>query len=119
MSLVVEGLPAGEARNYLMSERALRAVVRLGPLESRFVGTQGILALYRDERDGLRGSFRLLVQRESRRMLGGWGGPATFLMQGEFRAVHDARRGREIAAATEPPGWERDPPAAPVIPPAP
>ncbi|MBN2447102.1 MAG: hypothetical protein JXO22_10265 [Phycisphaerae bacterium] len=109
MSLVLEDLPAGEARNYLVSKRELRAVLRAGPVESRFVSSHGILALYREPGDRLRGSFRLYTQRETIRFLGGWTRPMTYLMNGEFIALHDEQRGRVIADATEPEGWERAP----------
>jgi hypothetical protein len=97
MSLVLEKLPAGHARNYLVTKRELRAAARLGPAEGRFVSLSGIVALYRESDDRLRGSFRLEVAREIGQLLGGWGRPTHHLMQGTFVAVHDEQRGRRIA----------------------
>lgn len=109
MSLVLEEPPAGRARNYDVTKRELRAVVRLGPMESRFESARGILALYREPGERLRGTFRLLVARENNRMLGGWSAPRAYLMLGEFEAVHDPEQGRPIVDATETGGWEREP----------
>lgn len=111
MSLVFDELPAGQARNYLVSKRELRAVARLAVMEGRFVSAAGIVALYRAPGNRLHGSFRLLAQRQVTQMLGGWGPPSSHLLQGTFEAVHDPQRGRPIAAATESRGWEREPSA--------
>jgi hypothetical protein len=100
MTLVLEKLPAGRARNYLVSSRSLRATVHLGPAEGRFVSLAGIVALYREPGDRLRGSFRLEVAREISKLLGGWGRPSRHLMQGTFVAVHEEQRGRRIAEET-------------------
>lgn len=109
MSLVLEKLPAGRARNYLVQQRELRAVARLGPAEGRFVSLAGIVALYREPNERLRGSFRLEVSREISKLLGGWGRPSRNLMQGTFVAIPDTGRGREIATETELYGWDREP----------
>lgn len=112
MSLVLEKLPAGRARDYAVREPTLRAVSRFGPLESRFVAPVGIVSLNRQPGERLRGSFRLLAQREVSQVLGGFGAPASYLLQGTFQAVHDAQRGQPIVAATESQGWGRQ--SAPV-----
>lgn len=107
MSLVLEKMPAGAARNYMVSDRALRAAARIGPAELRFISEAGALALYRERGDRLRGSLRLRVARQYGTMLGGWSRPARYLMQGTFVAVPGEARGREIAAATEESGFDR------------
>ena len=110
-SLMLEKLPAGHARNYEARREELRARVRTGPFEIRFVSRQGIVALYRERGDRIRGHFRLQVLREVSRLLGGWGRPAQYLMIGRFNAVHDEKRGRAIAEATESLGFDRKTPA--------
>lgn len=112
LSLVLEKPPAGRARDYLVSKRELRSVARLGPAESRFVSLLGIVALYREPHDRLRGSFRLEVARQAQQLLGGWSRASRYLMMGTFEAVRDEERGRRIAADTEAFGWERTPGAA-------
>jgi hypothetical protein len=110
MSLVLERPPAGQARNYSIDSRALRAVARLMFVRSHFTSRVGILALYRERPDRLRGSLRIQVESESPQLLGGWS-RSRYLMLARFHAVHDPRRGREILARTEERGWERDAPA--------
>jgi hypothetical protein len=85
----------------------MRGVARFGPAQSRFVSIAGIVALYREEGERLRGSFRLQVSQRSQKLLGGWTKPHRYLMQGEFNARPDESRGRQIVAETESDGWER------------
>ena len=108
MSLALEALPAGAGRNYTVGKRELRAVARFVLSEARYVSSAGIVALYRESGDRLRGSMRLRVRREVSRLLGGWGRPSSYVLQGTFLAVHDEQRGRLITAATESRGWERE-----------
>jgi len=108
MSLVLEKLPAGRERYYIAAKRELRARALVGPAQIRFSSAAGILALYREPGDRMRGSFRLLTRRVVTRWLGGWGRPSSYLMLGSFEAVHDEARGRRIAAATESAGWGRE-----------
>jgi len=96
LSLVLERLPAGRARNYQVGLNALRGWAHVGPFYVRFASRQGIAALYREPGEGLRGSLRLHVQRQVSRLLGGWGASTRYLMFGALSAVHDERRGRDI-----------------------
>ncbi|MBW7904650.1 MAG: hypothetical protein LC135_08545 [Phycisphaerae bacterium] len=107
LSLELEKPPAGPARNYEIGDRELRAVVRLGPTESRFTSRLGIVAVYRDGPDRLRGSLRIEASREVYAVFG-WTQPSRMLMLARFSAVRDPERGRLIAAATEANGWQRD-----------
>jgi hypothetical protein len=109
LSLALEKLPAGRARNYSIGERELRSCARLGPWESRFTARRGIAALYRESDDSLRGNLRVEATRVTARWLGGWGRPTRYLMLGSFVAVRDEQRGRAITEATESAGWEREP----------
>jgi hypothetical protein len=90
----------------------LRAVARFGPAQSRFESLSGVVALYRQAGDRLRGSFRLQVAREVQQWLGDWSRPSRYLMMGTFEAVPDEQRGRRIAQETEAVGRERPPSAA-------
>ncbi len=104
--------PAGKARDFRISRREFRAAARFGPSQSRWESVRGIVALYREPGDRLRGSFRLQVTREVQRPLGDWGHPAAYLMLGTFTAVHDEAHGRRIAEGSELPGHERRDPEA-------
>lgn len=115
LSLDLEGLPAGRARDYVVERRELRALARLGPAHVRFTSLRGIVALYREPGDRLRGAFRLMVARDVSQILGGWGRASNVLILGEFTAVQDAARGRSIRDATESQGWEREPEEGAVI----
>ena len=113
LSLVLEKLPAGRARNYTVGKNELRALARAGPFESRFSSTAGIVALYRRSGDRLHGSLRLQVARQSvNPLLGNLTRPTRYLITGTLDAIHDERRGRAIidtmdrsgfAEPTEPP----------------
>lgn len=107
MSLVLEQPPRGQARNYKLNRQTLRAHVRMGPWQSRFTSTVGIAALYRESGGRFRGSLRVQSMRVAARLLGGWGKPTRYLLQGSFTAINDERRGREILEITESDGWER------------
>jgi hypothetical protein len=110
LSLVLEKLPAGRGRDYHVFRRELRGKARFGPAEGRYVSLSGIVALYREGTERLRGSFRLEVAQEALGLLG-WSAPRRQLMMGTFEAVPDNGRGRTIAAQTEADGWQRTPPA--------
>lgn len=102
LSLLLERLPAGRARNYTVGQGEFRALARIGPLESKFTSSAGIVALYRASGDRLRGSLRLQVVRQSvNPLLGGWSRPARYLIAGALQAVHDERRGRAIVEKME------------------
>lgn len=109
LSMVLDKPPRGRARNYLVSKRELQGIARFGPAAARYVSLSGIVALYREPGERLRGSFRLQVARQSSQMLGGWGRPRRHLMMGTFVAVPDDGRGRQIAAETEALSREREP----------
>ena len=103
LSLALDQPPAGKARDYRVNRRELRGVARFGPTQSRFSSLYGIVALYREPQNCLRGSFRMEVARETQQLLGGWSRPSRYLMMGSFVAVPDADRGRRIAAEAEAP----------------
>lgn len=112
LSLALDEPPAGRARDYKLGQRELRGVARFGPAQSRLESVRGIVAVYRERGDQLRGSFRMEVAREVQQLLGGWGRPGRFLMMGTFTAVHDEPRGRRIASEAEALGPQRPTPAS-------
>jgi hypothetical protein len=110
LSLLLPRLPSGEGRDYPVSDRTLRAVARIGPLEGRFCSVTGIVAIYRQPGERLRGALRALVTREVAQLLGGWSKPTRLLMLARFEAVYDPASGRPILEASESHGWDRSPP---------
>ena len=107
LSLVLDKLPAGRARDYTLTRRSFRGVFRSPTGESRFISTAGAATLQSPSGNRLRGSFRLLGQRQASRVLGDWGPPSSYLIQGTFEAVRDEVRGGRILADTESQGWGR------------
>ncbi|MBL8878526.1 MAG: hypothetical protein JNG88_05340 [Phycisphaerales bacterium] len=105
---VLERAPAGRGRNYLVGKREMRGAATFGLVDIRYIAQQGIMGVNRDssQSDELRGSFRIQTSLSVSQMFGGWGKPSSVLMFGEFTAVRDERRGREVVerAALEP--WE-------------
>jgi hypothetical protein len=118
LSLALDQPPAGRARDYLVTKRELRAVSKFGPSQSRFVSLVGVVALYREPDNRLRGSFRLQVAREMQELLGNWSAATRWLMLGTFEAVPDPGRGKEIATESEAFGPQRESPAESAPPPA-
>lgn len=119
LSLVLDRLPSGGARDYHVRDRELRAWVRAGPLEARYTSTAGILALYRTEDGDLRGSFRIETARQVNAFITGWTRPARCLVLGEFVARQNPAQGRRIASSTEADGFERPAPPTATSRPAP
>ena len=113
MSLVLEKLPAGAARNYELRQRALCGRIRFGPWESRLVSQVGIAAAYRESGNRLHCSMRVQATRVTSQLLGSWGQPVPYLVLGDFTAVPDEQRGRAIALLTESGGWDRKPTSRP------
>lgn len=99
--LALEKLPAGKARNYKLGSNGLQARVRFGPWESHFSSRIGIVALYRESDDRVRGSIRAQTSRVTLQWLGGWGKPVRYLTLGSFTAVRNEQRGRAIAEQVE------------------
>ena len=105
LSLTLEKPPAGKSRNYLLSKRQMNGAARFGPAHSRFVSAAGIVALYREPGDRMRGSFRIRVARQGLQLLGGWSPVSRHLMSGTFIAKHDEERGQQIATQVAEDGW--------------
>lgn len=105
MALTLEKPPAGKSRNYLLSKRQMNGAARFGPAHSRFVSAAGIVALYREPGDHMRGSFRIRVARQGLQLLGGWSPVSRHLMMGTFIAKHDEERGQRIVAQVAENGW--------------
>lgn len=112
MSIRLEKLPSGRARNYSLAADEVRARIRTALGETRLTSISGILAIYREGADRLRGTFRFQANRYTLQVLGGWGRGARFLLLGHFTAVPDMGGGEAVARATEDSGFERGAPAS-------
>lgn len=107
LSFLLERLPNGKAREYRLTKATLRGLAEVGPGQARLESLGGIAAVYRqDSPNEIRGTFRLLANRYTAQVLGGFGKPTRVLLQGEFRARRDPRTA-EWLAETEQAGFER------------
>lgn len=109
ISLRLEKLPAGASRQYRLGPDELRGRIRVGAAESRLVSAGGIAAIDKLAGDRIRGVLRVITTRRVLQMLGGWGRGPRALLLGEFEALHDPGRCREIYAATEADDFGRPP----------
>lgn len=107
LSMRLEKLPSGKARNYSLAADEVRVRIRTALSETRLMSTAGILALYREGGDVVRGSFRFQANRYTLQILGGWTPGARFLFLGHFIAVPDEGDAAAIIESTEGPGFER------------
>lgn len=98
--LTLDGLPAGQEREYALRAGALRTLARVGPARAQGRSIRGVAALYRAPHDRLRGSLRVLIDQEALLLLS-WSSPSQRLLQGTFEAVHDAARGAALRAELE------------------
>lgn len=107
LSLVLDGLPAGAARNYRVTRYTLRGTVSRGAEHTRFASVRGIAAVWLDGPDRIHGRFRMSTKYERFNLLLGWHGAQEVLLLGEFRAVRDRDRCEGVLARTEQDGMER------------
>lgn len=112
MSIRLEKPPSGRARNYSLAAEEVRARIRTALSETRLTSISGILAVYREGGEGMRGSFRFQANRHTLQILGGWSRGARFLFLGRFHAVPDAGEAGAIVESTEGPGFERGEPTS-------
>jgi hypothetical protein len=101
LSLVVDGAPAAESRDYRMDRTTARLRHRGGYAHTRAASVSGIVAVWDYNNDGVRGRFRFLARMQSYSVLTGWSESGTILCTGEFTAVHDAERGEQILTQSE------------------
>lgn len=107
LSLVLEGLPAGRARDYRVFRRTFRARGRAGYRYTRAASLAGIVGVWDYGRRKIQGRFRLSAKHQTYSILTGWGGDKGVLIVGEFTAVPDRGAGEKILAQTEERGMER------------
>lgn len=109
LSLRLDRLPSGKARQYSVDRDALRARVRFGLNDSRLSSTAGIAVVERIGPDRLQGTFRIQTARDVVQLLGGWAAGPRALLLSTFDARPDDGSGRAIVASTESNGFARSP----------
>lgn len=106
MSIVLEDLPAGSERLYNVTIREIQSALRAGGDRRRSRSMLGVVVIEAPEHGVLKGRFHALMHEQRFTALTGWTPPSVFqgarmVVAGEFNAVHDPERGREILAVTE------------------
>ncbi len=112
MSIVLDGLPAGSQRLYQLTSRDVRVVQSCGGDHRRYRSAAGVAVLEAPKGHQLEGRFHITVYQQQFGVLTGWTpsyhGPL-LVLAGEFEAVENHTRGREILEQTEADGFGRPP----------
>ncbi|MGB2988113.1 MAG: hypothetical protein WBE26_19775 [Phycisphaerae bacterium] len=116
LSLVLDGPPAGSARQYRVGRRVMRARGRAGYSHTRSASLAGIVGVWDYGKGKLRGRFRLAAKQQSYSVLTGWKGDRRVLFVGEFIAAANREMGERILVRTEEDGMARPPPRGKPIP---
>ncbi|MFH0980327.1 MAG: hypothetical protein V2A79_02160 [Planctomycetota bacterium] len=106
-SIVLDGLPAHRSRDYRLDRNSLRGRFRHGPESVRFASLGGILALWREGDDRLRGRLRAFAKQQQFQVWLGWAGNRRVLLVGDFVAVRNPTRAEELRWRSEADGLER------------
>ncbi|MFQ5492007.1 MAG: hypothetical protein ACE5GE_14920 [Phycisphaerae bacterium] len=111
LSFVLEGQPAGPARNYLADRRTMRALIQKRIGRYRYGSLKGIVAVWFDQHDPdlLMGRFRILANEQDHTWWRGWAGNRQVLFVGRFQAVRDVINGRAMLDRTEAGALKRPP----------
>ena len=110
LSLVLDGLPSGSARDYRVTRRTARTRNRAGYSHLRAASLNGIVAVWGYGKGNLHGRFRMTAKQQSYSVLVGWGGDHHVLIVGEFTATRNQRAGKAILSRTEEGTMSRPPP---------
>jgi hypothetical protein len=106
-SIVLDDLPADRSRDYRLDRNSLRGKLRSGPQHVRFASLSGILALWLEGDNQIKGRLRSLVHQQQFHVLTGWAGNQRLLLVGDFVAVRDPARTRALLQRSEADGLER------------
>ena len=106
-SIVLDGLPAHQSRDYRLNRNSIRGKVRNGPQHVRFASLSGILALWLEEGGRIQGRLRALAKRQHFHVMLGWTGNRQVLLVGDFVAVPNRERTEELLRRSEADGLGR------------
>lgn len=105
-SIVLDDLPAGSERLYRVTIREIQSVLRTGGDRRRSRSMMGVVVIEAPRHGMLPGRFHALMHEQRFTALTGWTPASIFhgtrlIVAGEFLAVHNPQRGREILELTE------------------
>lgn len=101
ISLVLPRTPEAARESYAVDRETARMISRVGLVHTRAASLSGLVTIWDVDGKRLRGKYRVLGRQQNFVVLWGWRGDQNVLLLGEFRAVHDPRRGEEILRRTE------------------
>jgi len=106
-SIVLDGLPAHNARDYRLDRNSIRGKLRHGPKHVRFASLSGVLALWLDGENRIKGRLRAFAKQQHFNVLLGWTGDRQVLLLGDFVAVRNCEHTEEIVRSSETDGLAR------------
>lgn len=101
MSIVVSGLAAAGARDYPVTNETLRACHQVGANHTRYASMHGIVALWFEPGNVLRGRYRIVAIKELFHILTGWTKVGQVVAVGEFVARPDHGEGKNVLERSE------------------
>ncbi len=110
LSMILPGPPAGPERLYDLRTSEVLWTFSQGGNHQRCRSLRGVAVVENPRNGRLRGRFQITVHQQVFTMLGGWQNAAWLVTLGEFEAVQNATRGREILEKTEMEDFDRSPP---------
>jgi len=91
----------GVGKNYTITRNTVRACLQTPWTAFRLTSIHGIMAIDNKNDQTLEGAFRFTASGHTAKFLGGWTGPAPYLLFGTFRAVKDTGKGHALREETE------------------
>lgn len=103
LSFVLGKPPAGSGRDYALSQRGVRSIVRSAMQNQRFNAISGVISVLTKPGDEMHGSFRIWMTPMYETGLLSFlpGKPGPLLCYARFKAVKDPGRGRAVLRRTE------------------
>lgn len=99
LAIVLDGPPAGSARDYRVGRDTARLRRRHGLSHTRARSRRGVVGVWDYGGRVLRGRFRFHADQQAFFVVSGWTGRRVVLCVGEFTAVHDRAAGEAILDA--------------------
>ncbi|MCK4659601.1 MAG: hypothetical protein KAV82_08795 [Phycisphaerae bacterium] len=106
-SIVLEGLPAHQAREYRLDHNSIRGRFRRGARHVRFASLGGVCSIWLEGGRRIRGRLHALAKQQQFHILRGWVGNRQAYLLGDFVAVQNRERGEELLRRSEADGMGR------------
>jgi hypothetical protein len=107
MSVVLDGIPHGNEREYRVERRGLRCYWHHGRKHERFASLNGVVSIELLPSDGLAGRFKILARKQVFHILTNWMTVGQTVLMGSFTARRDPEKVSSILVQTEKGGMDR------------